>query len=327
LLDSTVQLRLLAILVEILHHRGVITMSSHTLIILITYVMVIFHFPQVNQTQIRKGIVMQIELSESLTELAYQGDINSIAKLLKQGINPDIPDHNGETALIAASSKGYLAIIKLLINYGADINYAPDNGWSALAAAIVRKQEDIVDLLLEAGATLTPSKLYIGKPPLMLAAMYGHEKIVQSLLRKGAPLDRIDSEGNTALIEAANGNEDNLTGGNFQIVKLFLDHGADVNTRTKNGWSALMCATSNGDQDIVRLLIEAGANVGIQAENGWTPLMLAASHGQDGIVNLLLSKGATPSARNNKGQTASDIALSYGFPALAHLITRTEVDR
>jgi ankyrin repeat protein len=48
------------------------------------------------------------------------------------------------------------------------------------------------------------------------------------------------------------------------MVKLLLDHGADVDLRNNDGWTALMNACGRGYNDIVKLLLAKGADPNIQ---------------------------------------------------------------
>ena len=79
----------------------------------------------------------------------------------------------------------------------------------------------------------------------------------------------------TPLMEAA-------SGGYADIVKLLIDHGANVNAKSSVGNTALTYACCGGYEDVVKILLDAGADVEHQNENGHTPLMEAASCGHVG---------------------------------------------
>lgn len=101
------------------------------------------------------------------------------------------------------------------------------------------------------------------------------------------------------------------------IVKLLLENGADVNAVKGGGYTALYVAVSNGRADIAKLLLDAGANVNIryeegQIEVGYTPLMVAASKGDLPIVELLLQKGSDPNSDNGSGYTTLMTAVDGG---------------
>lgn len=81
-----------------------------------------------------------------------------------------------------------------------------------------------------------------------------------------------------------------------------------------------MWAAKIGDFDIVKLLIEKGADVNIQDKNGQTALTLALSKGigiiqkrfienEDylEIARLLIEKGADINAKNKDGFTAAQL--------------------
>lgn len=73
-------------------------------------------------------------------------------------------------------------------------------------------------------------------------------------------------------------------------VEKFLDNGADVNARGRDGTPLQQALSAQGNSQVAELLILRGANVN---PNGASPLSLAASNAGYGyIINLLISKGA-----------------------------------
>ena len=51
-------------------------------------------------------------------------------------------------------------------------------------------------------------------------------------------------------------------------------------------------AAENGHEAVVKLLLEEGAELETKSNNGWTPLFYAAENGHKAVVKLLLEKGA-----------------------------------
>lgn len=62
----------------------------------------------------------------------------------------------------------------------------------------------------------------------------------------------------------------------------------DVDVANSRGWTSLTYACANGYTDLVRVLLEHNANVNFIELDGWTPIMFAAFQGHFDIVQLLL---------------------------------------
>ena len=78
-------------------------------------------------------------------------------------------------------------------------------------------------------------------------------------------------------------------------------------------------AISKGEVDIVKKFVEYGADVN-EKSNGMTPLMLAARYNNVKIIEFLLSKGASLKTKNENGFTALKFAeMSNAKEAVAFL--------
>jgi ankyrin repeat protein len=118
--------------------------------------------------------------------------------------------------------------VNLLLDNGANINAQSEDDWTALQAASGAGHEAIVRLLLDKGADVTFSGNY--GTALIAASRGGHEAIVQLLLASGADINQCQMVNTvrTALSAASeNGHE--------KIVRLLLDKGADVTLSGKYG--------------------------------------------------------------------------------------------
>ncbi|XP_035658155.1 death-associated protein kinase 1-like [Branchiostoma floridae] len=107
--------------------------------------------------------------------------------------------------------------------------------------------------------------------------------------------------GGTALHEAS-GN------GNTEIVKLLLQHDADVEARDSYGRTALHVACITGNTEIVKLLLQHDADVEARDNYGWTALHVASMAGNTEIVKLLFQHDADVEARDNDGRKPMDVA-------------------
>jgi len=68
-----------------------------------------------------------------------------------------------------------------------------------------------------------------------------------------------------------------------------------------NGNTCLHIASQNGHFDLVKMLVEAGADVNNQNGGGQTALHMVVSYDIDDVKNYLLSKGADGSIKNEDG--------------------------
>jgi len=114
---------------------------------------------------------------------------------------------NQKTILMTAAEKGYIELVREIINLDANINQTDANGQTALHYAINNKAEnaDIVNLLIEHKADIHAKKTYDGTTPLILAAEKGHVNITRILVEEQADLLAVDTiQKHTALHIAVN---------------------------------------------------------------------------------------------------------------------------
>jgi HEAT repeat protein len=84
--------------------------------------------------------------------IRHDADLEEIRELCRNGL-VNVGDEEGFTPLMKASgSEGSLAIVKLLLEFGADINAKSVKGTSALSMAALHDQQDVVEYLIAHGA-------------------------------------------------------------------------------------------------------------------------------------------------------------------------------
>uniref|UniRef100_A0A3Q2XS10 Protein fem-1 homolog B n=1 Tax=Hippocampus comes TaxID=109280 RepID=A0A3Q2XS10_HIPCM len=114
--------------------------------------------------------------------------------------------------------------------------------------------------------------------------------------------------------------------GHFEVVRLLVAHGANVNHTTVTNSTPLRAACFDGRLDIVRFLVEHAADMAITNKYNNTCLMIAAYKGHGEVVRFLLERGADPDARAHCGATALHFAADAGHLAVvAELVRRHAV--
>ena len=292
---------------------------------------------------------VNIERKSALILASEKGHLKSIKVLLKHGAHVDLQDRFGRSALITATKKGDAHVVKVLLKSGAQVNLQDSEGKSALMLAV---NERVLQLLLEHGAQVN-LRDNAGKSALMLATQTGNERIVELLLEQGGQVNVQDNAGKSPLMLATQlqkGNEmifelfqgaENLDyekiveilqaqvnskvdagklalvlDRNERMVKLLLEHGAQVNLQDNAGRSALMLVKQE-EKYIIDMLLEHGAQMNLQDNAGKSALMHATS---SKMVKVLLQVGVQIDLQDNDGKTALMHASKKGAMPIVRML-------
>ncbi len=107
-----------------------------------------------------------------------------------------------DTPLCNATIRGDEAVVRALIEAGADDNFARDVSATPLFVAAQNGHEAVMRVLIVAGADVNKAS-YAGSPPLHIAAQSGHEAVVRALIEAGANFNKANDDGATPLFIAA----------------------------------------------------------------------------------------------------------------------------
>ena len=228
-----------------------------------------------------------------LLEAVYQNNEQIIRLLLRKAANPNRKAVEGDRPLCAVRD---IKIAKLLLEHGADIHlhgfHHKVGSYTPLYAAVFQVSNGADDTM--------------------------QHKIATYILNKGADLNsKVGREGWTVLMEEA---------GNYRPDYLveWIKRGANVNQRTKSGFSSLMFAAEVGSNQNMEVLLRHGAKVNQLTKKKQSALMLAAEHGDPGTVKLLLHWGADLSLKDRSGKTALDYALANNNTTAAQALLKAD---
>ncbi len=142
----------------------------------------------------------------------------------------------------------------------------------------------------------------------------GNHLEVDRYLNNGADVNCKDKNGLTPLIWAA-------IQGHEEVVRRLLERGGDLEAKNSNGDTALMWASVMGHKGVVELLLDHGANADLgEPGSGVTALMAAAAEGHVDVAQVLMEKGATINTRDRKGNTALTHASVRGYSEIVELL-------
>ncbi len=253
---------------------------------------------------------------------AEHGHAEVVKMLLARKASAKRQGTNKYTPLMRAMEGGSLAIVKMLIDKGADIFATVAYKHTAFDLLITEKKAnvDIARLLIELGADFKKYKADYG--PLGRAACYGNKEIVELMIEKGAKVSTKNREGATPMDEA-------IRGENYEVVKLLLAHGADPDSRDRSGFgkTLLQYAVTTGAAELVRDVrkaqeekkkktsgspLPAGEGLGVRAQNTGA-LVQAAKSGQLPSVKVLVESGLDVDDRDTwRNETALMTAAGQG---------------
>jgi len=134
--------------------------------------------------------------------------------------------------------------------------------------------------------------MYYGAKSIIFATEKGYYEILEMLLQSGAKIPRASFWSNSYNI-AFSSLSKAVHNGRADIVKLLLEYGA--NAEEKDLREAFIAALLSGNFEMTKMLLDAGVNVNIKVVEKVTPLMFAVLfpiEEQETLIELLLAAGA-----------------------------------
>ena len=241
---------------------------------------------------------------------ALHGQTEAARLLIENGADVNMKDGKGSTPLHSAAVFGRAGVAKLLLENGADFQARNDDGATP------------ADSLHLDWRTTT----FIGG---LVGVEVGQEEIAtmktgRNEIAKLFGVKEFDSKG----ISSSQDLSGAVFTGDLTAVKQALADGADPNAQDPQSGSTLLAtAALMGHTKVVALLLEHGADINGRSRDGGTALHAAAFLGRIETVKFLLEKGADANLQSNIGGTAMDGAkLDWEFTKAIISMIQIEVD-
>lgn len=271
------------------------------------------------------NILMQKRVASGLAK-KYVDFYREAAELFSKESMEEL-NGNGEAAIHIAAMNGHTGALEVMIKKGVDVNLSEDApalpGTTPLHEACIYGYVEVVKMLMDAGAddTLKNSK---GHTPAHCAVRNdkGGEalsnEVRAKILRELKHLDIPGENGRTPLMQVQ---LLDLTAPR-DLLPIFLEKGADINRRDDLGMSALLYNAEHFCyKDVIKPMIQAGADIHIVDNDGNTALHYALESGDMSVARYLIKKGADYNLPNNDGVTPVQIAVEKGMDTVLDLMT------
>ncbi len=279
--------------------------------------------------------ILEIEKIPSEVTKEDKERVNNLIKmipwLVEENIDSNKCNNAGDNALMLATKQKHLRVVETLLEFEVDANYINDRNETALGFAAIQGKcnIDVVSLLLDYGARpnisdengktiiekLLDTELFLrnGKKLKMkfrqeINENENYKAVLEEILLNGeVNLTQMNSEGNPYLF-------DPVEHGNFDLVKLLVKYGADINLKNKEGYNVVYYYMSQNitfrrvvDQKnylvMLRNIISLGADVNSRDDFGGITLHKAILDNDLQTIKILLNAGADINAVDNKGRS------------------------
>jgi ankyrin repeat protein len=253
--------------------------------------------------------------------LAFEPTV-SFPPLIEAGVNIDAKRSDCYTLLIHCvrwAEHHVAAVIEFGANMEKPMEFIMGDNWNALHMAVMYEREAVVRVLLEKGANIH-AKTSSGETALMLAAMFGEWNVAQLLIEKGANIHSRDSYGHTAIILAAKSGHDSVV--SYLLDQGAQIDEEDEKQKTALSWAAYgghestvrLLINRGANMRHTRPRLTAPLLFFGKDHYGSIALCLAARRCYPGVVELLLERGVDPKSRY-ESRTAREWAVKGGHDA------------
>jgi len=188
--------------------------------------------------------VARADVAEELATAAYRDNPGAITEMLLHGVDPNLRDAKGRSALeIVLREQNERALNALLASPQLDINSVNGVGETPLMLAAIKARLDWVQLFVKRGALINRA----GWTPLHYAVSGEDNGVSVWLISHGADINARAPNGNTPLMMAAKF-------GPYDLAPVLLKLGADKSLRNNDGATAADFAASVGREPLAKQL-------------------------------------------------------------------------
>jgi ankyrin repeat protein len=256
----------------------------------------------------------------ALQRAARRGHAQLVALLLQKGADILTEDYRGEIPLHAAARSGSIRVAELLLNSKPSVKRdqlsKKERKGSTPADVAFFTAHFEIHKLLRAAEMEAQERSVMTVDKISSAIESGKKEKVRRLLADRCnDIDALVDGRQPALHLAMQEQQ-------IDIVKILLDHGADINSIGYHGWTPLHIATAIGSLPLTELCLSRGATIVARTETAQTALHKACSSKNVQVLKVLLETGADKEAENQRGMRPVHIAARQNNLDMVRLLVQ-----
>ncbi|KAI8829585.1 ankyrin repeat-containing domain protein [Chytriomyces cf. hyalinus JEL632] len=194
----------------------------------------------------------------------WREDAAILKLLLDAGANVDAKGEFGRTPLLAAAAQRGVGIVSLLLDYNPDIKAVDANKSTALDLAAGSNTGEVCELLIKRGAPME-TKNKIGYTPLFTAVSLLNMETTKVLVEHNADCTVIEPLKMQSIMHVAAGSEP--TGEGIHVVKYLVEAGCDTGLKDIHGFTPIVWAIHEGHTEIAEYLVNLGVDLVEEMDN------------------------------------------------------------
>jgi ankyrin repeat protein len=299
-----------------------------------------------------KNIDLNIKTTSGATalhEAVRIGNMDVIAMLLNNNADVNARDAAGNTPLhVGIPPDAYLNVLALLVSRGADVNLRDEHGDTPIHIAVMlNRPPESFQMLLNSNGDVHIRNIN-GKTPLYIAVQEHRIALIPLLLTAGSEIFAADNNGTTPFDISAKANDGTFnlmitkdtvnqrdSSGNTMLhsavinrakpeqIGRILDQRALVDSRNRDGDTALHIAVRMNQREIGEYLIVRGANIFSLNSAGESPLSLALK--TDNIREWIINS-TTITAKDGLGNNMLHYSAEWGLNNAISIIIRSGIN-
>ncbi|KAI8626193.1 ankyrin [Xylariaceae sp. FL1651] len=262
------------------------------------------------------------------TPLSFTIEASNVAMvriLLDSGANPNLQAADGCTPLYLAAKASNVAVVRILLDSGANPNLQAADGCTPLYLAAKASNVAVVRILLDSGAN--PNlQVADGCTPLLAAALaleYNYKgapaQRTVELILQSTMLDTVNVRNRVGRSPLCSAME----AGNCEVSQWLISHPSfDANSEVYNAYFPICRAVQKAQFEVAQqLLSHPSININLRDKLGISPLCRAVHRNSLETVQLLLSYPTiNVNLQDNNGSSPLIWAVSYDYLEIVQLL-------